>query len=180
MFDNIGNLCSVKKITDTMVSSGNSISVNSVESYLSALTDSYILYRAGRYDIKGKQYLKTGYKYYLADPGLRYYLLGSHETDMGRILENVIFLELIRRRWEVSIGKIENNEVDFIVQKGDRREYYQAALSVRDEATLERELKPLFAIRDHYPKFLLTLDDDPPSDNQGIRRINALDWLLDG
>jgi predicted AAA+ superfamily ATPase len=179
MFDNIGNLCSVKKIADTMVSSGNKISVNTVESYLSALTDSYIVYRAGRYDIKGKQYLKTGYKYYLADPGLRYYLLGSREADTGRILENVIFLELVRRKWEVNIGKIENNEVDFIVQKGGRREYYQAALSVRDETTLERELKPLFAIHDHYPKFLLTLDDDPPSDNQGIRRINALDWLLD-
>jgi predicted AAA+ superfamily ATPase len=177
MFDNIGSLCSIKKIADTLVSSGRRISVNTVESYLSALTDSYILYRAGRYDIHGKEFLKTGHKYYLADVGLRYYLLGSVGSDAGRILENVVFLELLRRGGEVSIGKIDDKEIDFIVQQGSMRKYYQVSLSVREEATLERELRPLQAVKDNYPKILLTMDDDPPSDNNGIGRINVLDWL---
>ena len=178
MFDNIGNLCSVKKIADTLVSSGRQISVNTVESYLSALTDSYILYRIGRYDVHGKEHLKTGHKYYLADTGLRFYLLGNTGSDAGRILENIVFLELLRRGWEVSIGKINSYEIDFTVQQGGQREYYQVALTVRDEATLERELRPLQAVKDNYPKLLLTMDDDPPSDNNGIHRINVLDWLL--
>ena len=179
MFDNIGNLCSIKKIADTLVSSGRQISVNTVESYLSALTDSYILYRVGRYDVHGKEYLKTGHKYYLADVGLRFYLLGSAGSDAGRILENIVFLELLRRKGEVSIGKVDDKEIDFVVQRGGLREYYQVALSVREEATLERELRSLQAVKDNYPKFLLTLDDDPPSDNNGISRINVLDWLAE-
>jgi len=179
MFDNIGSLCSVKKIADTLVSSGRQISVNTVETYLSALTDSYILYRVGRYDVRGKEYLKAGHKYYLADVGLRFYLLGSASSDAGRILENVVFLELLRRGWEVSIGKIDDKEIDFVVQKGGVREYYQVALTVRDNATLERELRSLRAVKDNYPKFLLTMDDDPPSDNDGIQRINVLDWLTE-
>ena len=177
MFDNTGNLCSTKKIADTFVSAGRRISVNTIETYLSALTDSYILYRLGRYDVRGRQHLKTGHKYYLADTGLRFYLLGSRGSDAGRILENVVFLELLRRKWEIYVGKIDDKEIDFIVQRGDVREYYQVALSVRSEATLERELRPLRITKDSYPKFILTMDDDPPSDNDGIRRINVLDWL---
>jgi len=177
MFDNIGNLCSVKKIADTLVSSGRQISVNTVESYLSALTDSYILYRVGRYDVRGKEYLKAGQKYYLADTGLRFYLLGSNITNTDKILENVVFLELLRRGWEVNIGKIDDKEIDFVVQRGGMREYYQVALTVREEETLARELRSLNAIKDNYPKFLLTMDDDPPADNNGIYRLNVLDWL---
>ena len=108
---------------------------------------------------------------------MRFYLLGSKGSDAGRVLENVVFLELLRRGWELSIGKIDDKEIDFIAQRGDMREYYQVALSVRDEATLERELRSLYAVKDNYPKFLLTMDDDPPADNKGIRRINVLDWL---
>jgi predicted AAA+ superfamily ATPase len=179
MFDNIGNLCSTKKIADTLVSSARSISVNTLESYLSALTDSFILYRLGRYDVHGKEYLKTGHKYYLADLGLRFYLLGSKISDTGRILENIVFLELFRRGWELSIGKMNNYEIDFVAQQGAKREYYQVALSVRDGATLEREIRPLQAIKDSYPKFLLTMDDDPPTALNGIYRDNVLDWLLE-
>lgn len=177
MFDNIGNLASVKRITDTLVSSGRKISINTVESYLCALTDSFILYRIGRYDLSGKEFLKTGHKYYLADIGLRFYLLGSAGSDLGRILENVVFLELLRRGWEISIGKIDNKEIDFIVQKGGAREYYQVALSVREATTFERELRPLQVVKDNYPKYLLTMDDDPDADINGIRKINVLDWL---
>ena len=182
MFNNIGSLCSVKKIADTLISSGRQISTNTVESYLSALKDSYILYRVGRYDVKGKEYLKIGHKYYLADVGLRFYLLGSAISDPGRILENVVYLELLRRcknndGGEIYIGKIDNYEVDFVIQRSGQREYYQTALSVRDEATLERELRSLRAIKDHYPKFLLTMDDDPPANDNGIQKLNVLDWL---
>jgi len=178
MFDNIGNLCSTKKIADTLVSSARSISVNTLESYLSALTDSFILYRLGRYDVHGKEYLKTGHKYYLADLGLRFYLLGSKITDTGRILENIVFLELFRRGWELSIGKMNSYEIDFVARQGARLEYYQVALSVRDEAALEREIRPLEAVKDNHPKFLLTMDDDPPAEHNGIFRKNVLDWLL--
>jgi predicted AAA+ superfamily ATPase len=177
MFDNIGSLCSIKKIADTLVSSGRQMSTNTVESYLSALADSYILYRVGRYDVRGKEYLKTGHKYYLADLGLRFYLLGSAMSDPGRILENVVYLELLRRGWEIYIGKIDNYEIDFVAQQGGLRKYYQVALTVRDESTLERELRSLRVVKDNYEKFLLTMDDDPPADDNGIQRLNVLDWL---
>lgn len=178
MFDNIGNPCSTKKIADTLTSNGRKISGHTVDSYLDALCGSFILYRAGRYDVKGKQYLKTGEKYYMADIGLRYYLLGAQKADMGRSLENVIYLELLRRGADVRIGKVGNAEVDFIAADETGTAYYQAALTVRDGNTLARELGPLDSIPDHNPKYLLTLDDDPRTSHNGIRQINALDWLL--
>lgn len=178
MFDNIGSLCNAKKTSDTLKSGGRKISVHTVDGYLSALCDSFILYKVGRYDIKGKQYLKTGEKYYIADIGLRYYLLGSQKSDTGRALENVIYLELLRRRYEVRIGKAGSAEVDFIATNEKGTEYYQVALTVRNENTLARELTPLDTINDHNPKFLLTLDDDPAASHNGIKQINALDWLL--
>ncbi len=178
MFDNIGNLFSTKKISDTMTSDGRKISTHTVESYLSLLTDSFILYRAKRYDIKGKQYLKTNDKYYICDIGLRYFLLGSKGGDTGHILENIIYLELIRRGYDVYVGKVGAKEVDFVAIKQDIIEYYQVALTVRDEKKLETELSSLQMISDHNPKFLLTLDDDPSANYNGIRQINALDFLL--
>lgn len=180
MFHNIGNICSTKSISDTMTSAGRKISVHTVESYLSALTDSFILYKIGRYDIKGKQYLKTGDKYYAADIGLRYALLGTQKADEGHILENVVFLELIRRGYEVYIGKIRNTEVDFIAIGNEGEEYYQVAYTVIDAEgkTLKRELAPLEAINDHNPKYLLTMDHVPFTSHNGIKQINVLDWLL--
>ncbi|WP_343210764.1 ATP-binding protein [Anaerolentibacter hominis] len=178
MFDNVGNLCSTKKIADTMTSDGRPISVHTVERYLNGLVDSFILYRVGRYDVKGKQYLKTGEKYYIADVGLRYYLLGTKDTDRGHLLENIIYLELLRRGYEVYIGKVGVAEVDFIAINENGTAYYQVALSVRDEQTLKRELEPLDSITDHNPKFLLTLDDDPVMSYNGIRQVNAIDWLI--
>ncbi|MBU9745623.1 ATP-binding protein [Lachnospiraceae bacterium ASD3451] len=180
MFDNIGNLCSTKKIADTMTSAGRKITVHTVESYLTALTDSFIFYRIGRYDIKGKQYLKTGDKYYAADIGLRYIVLGSKKADQGHILENVVYLELLRRGYEVYIGKVGNSEVDFIALGDEGEEYYQVAYTVidADGKTLERELKPLESIRDHNPKYLLTMDLGPVVSHNGIKQMNVLDWLL--
>ena len=178
MFDNIGNLCSIKKIADTMTSDGRKITSPTVENYLSALVDSYILYKVRRYDIKGKQYLKTGEKYYVVDIGLRYYLLGTKKVDMGHILENIFYLELLRRGYEIYIGKVGSTEVDFIAINDEGIEYYQVALTVHDEKTLERELYPLNSISDHNPKYLLTLDNDPITSHNGIKQINAIDWLL--
>lgn len=179
MFDNIGNLCSATKITNTLKSSGNSASVHTVNNYLSALCESFVLYKIGRYDIKGKQLLQTQEKYYLADIGLRYYLLGTKPSDMGHILENIVYLELLRRGYELYVGKQDNGEVDFIAINDEGTEYYQVALTVRDETTLKRELSPLDSISDHNPKYLLTLDDDPPVSHNGIKQLNALEWLLD-
>jgi predicted AAA+ superfamily ATPase len=180
MLHNIGNICSTKGIADTMTSSGRKISVHTVESYLSALTDSFILYKIGRYDVKGKQHLKTGDKYYAADVGLRYALLGSEKADLGHILENVVFLELLRRGYEVYLGKVGNTEVDFIAIGDEGEEYYQVAYTVidADGKTLKRELAPLNAINDHNPKYLLTMDYTPLTSHNGIKQIPVLDWLV--
>ncbi|RJW36482.1 ATP-binding protein [Clostridiales bacterium TF09-2AC] len=178
MFDNIGNMCSSTKIANAMTSSGRKISVPTVENYLSALCDSFILYKVGRYDIKGKQYLATGAKYYAADIGLRYFILGTKQVDMGHILENIVYLELIRRGYEVHIGKIGDVEVDFIAIGVEGKEYYQVSQTVLEEQTLKRELSSLDAIKDHNPKYLLTMDYTPMISYNGIKQINVLDWLL--
>ena len=180
LFDNIGNMTSAKKIADTMTSAGRKISVHTVENYLDALTESFIFYQAGRYDIKGKQHLKTGDKYYAADIGLRYHVLGAKKADLGHILENIVYLELLRRGYEVYVGKVGTAEVDFIAIGEEGEEYYQVAYTVidADGKTLERELAPLNSIADHNPKYLLTMDYSPMISHNGIRQIYALDWLL--
>ena len=180
LFDNIGSPCSSKKIADSMTSAGRKISNHTVENYLEGLTDSLLMYRVGRYDIKGKEHLKLLDKYYAADVGLRYYLLGTNNADNGHILENVVYLELLRRGYEVYVGKNGNTEVDFVAVDYDRNtEYYQVSWTVRDEKNLERELAPLKNINDHNPKILLTMDNDPPVSYNGIRQKYVLDWLLD-
>ncbi len=179
IFDNIGNTTSSTKIANQMTSAGRKISVPSVENYLCALAESFIFYKAGRYDIKGKQYLATGYKYYAADIGLRYFILGTKGADMGHILENVVYLELLRRGYEVYIGKIGTAEVDFIAIGAEGCEYYQVSQTVMEEQTLKRELAPLDSIKDHNPKYLLTMDYTPKTSYNGIKQINVLDWLLD-
>ncbi|MDD5827116.1 MAG: ATP-binding protein [Bacilli bacterium] len=176
LFDNIGQLVSTNKIANTLASNHRKCSVNTVESYLNALIESYIIYKISRYDIKGKEYLKTGDKYYVCDLGLRNYLLGSVK-DLGSILENIIFLELKRRNYDIYIGKYEDSEVDFVVKKNDGLKYIQVSLSVRDEKTLEGELTPLKEIHDNYPKYIITLDYDS-ADYEGIRQINAIDLLM--
>ena len=178
VFDNIGNQLSTTKIANTMTSAGRKIDSKTVEKYMSALIDSLMIYQAKRYNIKGKQYLKTLNKYYAVDIGLRYMLLGKRSTDVGHILENVIYLELLRRGYDVYVGQIGDLEVDFVAMNGNGMTYFQVAASVRDNETLKRELGSLQKINDHYPKYILTLDDDPMADYDGIKRINALDWLL--
>ena len=175
----IGSPISTKKISDTLVSSGRKISPNTVESYLRALADSYILYNAARYDIKGRQFLKTLGKYYFVDTGIRNHIISQSAKDLGHLLENVVYLELLRRKNRVNIGKLAEKEVDFVATNMNEVEYYQVCASVLDEKTLERELAPLKEIKDNYPKILLTLDDIGNGANyEGIRQINVIDWLL--
>ncbi len=179
IFHNIGNQTSTSEIANTMTSNGRKIDPKTVEKYMKALTDSLIVYKAKRYNIKGKQYLKTLEKYYIVDIGLRNMLLASSDQDVGHILENIVYLELLRRGYEVYVGQYGDLEVDFVAMNEKGIEYFQVAATVRDERTLERELKPLLNIKDHYPKYLLTLDEDPPGDYMGVRRKNVLDFFLE-
>lgn len=176
----IGSPISTKKISDTLVSSGRKISVNTVDSYLRALTDSYIIYSATRFDIKGRQYLKTLGKYYFADTGIRNLLITTASADLGHLLENIVYLELLRRKSRVNIGKLAEKEVDFVSNNAGELEYYQVSATVLDPNTLKRELSPLEDIKDNYPKFLLTLDEIGNGSNyNGIKQINIIDWLLE-
>jgi len=176
---NVGSPISANKISEVINQSGRKISVNTVDRYLRALTDSYLFYKVNRYDIKGKQILKTLGKYYIVDIGLRGMLVSSSSTDLGHLLENIVYLELIRRGCKVSIGKLAEKEVDFVADYADGIAYYQISASTLDENTLKRELEPLRLISDNHPKFLLTLDDYLPNANyDGIRKMSVLYWLL--
>lgn len=178
MFDNIGNICSSTTIANTITSKGRKITVPTVEKYLEAITEAYVLYKVPRYDVKGKNLLSTGSKYYISDVGLRHYLLGSKNMDNGRILENIVYLELIRRGYDVYIGKNNDTEIDFVAINEYGEEYYQVAYTVKEEAALKRELKALENIKDHNPKFLLTTDYTPYTSYNGIKKLNVFDWLL--
>lgn len=178
IFDNIGLELSSKKIADTLTSNGRKSDPKTIEKYVSSLEESFIIHKVSRYNIKGKEYLKSLEKYYVSDIGLRNFMLGKKAMDVGHILENIIYLELLRRGYSVYVGKIDDMEIDFVAQNQQGNFYIQVAASVRDENTLKRELRSLQAIKDNYPKILLTLDDDPECDYEGIIRKNALDWLV--
>jgi predicted AAA+ superfamily ATPase len=179
LFDNVGSSVSVKKITDTISSNGRKISVNTVDRYIKVLVDSYLFYKADRFDLRGRQHLKTQSKYYAVDTGLRYNALHNNTPDLGHVLENIVYLELRRRRHKVSIGKLGESEVDFVAGSNDGIQYFQVAASVLDENTLNRELLPLKRIPDNHPKILLTMDTIPHRGNySGIRQFNIIDWLL--
>lgn len=179
IFDSIGSVISTKKISDTLTSKGISISNHTVENYIRSFVESYLIYKAERFDVKGKKLLVRDYKYYIVDTGLRSYLLGKKaDSDMGHILENIVYLELLRRGYKVYVGKVDNNEIDFVAENRDGIKYFQVALTVRDEKVLERELRSLQNTGDHYPKYLITMDMDLEADYSGITKINIIDWLL--
>lgn len=180
IYDSIGSPISTKKISDTLTSKGMSTSNHTVENYITAFIESFLIYKAERFDVKGKNLLVRDYKYYSVDTGLRSHLLGKKaDSDMGHILENIVYLELLRRGYKVYVGKVDDLEVDFVAENREGLKYFQVALSVRDDKVLERELKSLQRTGDHYPKYLLTLDMDLESDYDGITKINVVDWLLD-
>ena len=182
--DNIGNLISVNNIANTMTNDGRNINVRTVERYLEGFAESFFLYKASRYDIKGKQYLKTGEKYYVSDLGLRYFILGRKIGDYGHILENIVYLELLRRGYEVFIGKVDEYEIDFVALNNEGKLYIQVAETLRgidnnENKILERELRSLRKINDNYEKIILTADKIPVSNEEGIKIRNVLEWLLD-
>ena len=179
IFDSIGSPISTKKISDTLTSKGRKVSNHTIENYITAFLDSFLIYKAERFDVKGKNLLVRDYKYYAADTGFRGYLLGKKAgSDMGHILENIVYLELLRRGYKVYVGKVDDLEVDFVAENKDGLRYYQVALTVRDEKVLKRELRSLQRTGDYYPKVLLTMDMDLEADYAGIKKINVVDWLL--
>ena len=175
----VGSPVSVKSIADYIGSGGRKVSPNTIDDYLEALIEPYIFYPAERFDIRGKQLLKKNRKLYIADLGLRRYLLPRSRYDLGFSLENIIYLELLRRGYEVNIGKIGAAEIDFIARKNDDVFYFQVTASMVEESTFEREMAPLRAIHDNYPKFVITLDKLTTGNYGGISVVNAVDWLLD-
>ena len=180
IFDNIGNLTSLSKIGNTLTSMGRKTDAKTIEKYIRGLTDSLLVHEVSRYNIKGKEFLSTLSKYYVADLGLRQMILGNRNIDMGHILENIIYLELLRRKGNVYVGQFDKNEIDFVVINSNEIEYYQIALTVLDENTLKRELDAFKNIKDNYPKYLITLDDVMVNtDYDGIKVVNALEWLLE-
>lgn len=177
--DNVGNSISTKKISDYLTSAGRKTTSATIDNYLQMLEKAFIFYRANRYDIKGKLYLKTQEKYYIVDTGIRNNLLGLRNMDYGHILENVVYLELLRRGFDVYIGKIGSMEVDFIAVKANKKIYYQVSASILDEKTKERELRSLMSIPDQYDKILLTMDKPYAEDFEGIKWVNIIDFLLE-
>lgn len=185
--DNIGNTTSATSIGNTLINEGLSEDGNrktkpatqTILSYIDALTEAYIFYGIKRFDIKGKEYLRTLGKYYIVDVGLRNYLLGHRGGDSGRILENIIYFELLRRRYDVAVGKIDHQEIDFIAIQADRKIYIQVTETMNAPETRERELAPFRGIRDHHEKLVITLDNGSSRTEDGIRIVNAIDYLLD-
>lgn len=185
--DNIGNNTSATSIGNTLVNEGlledgkrkTKPAVQTIQAYIKALTEAYFFYEIKRFDIKGKEYLRTLGKYYIVDMGLRNYLLGFREGDSGHILENMIFFELMRRGYDVAIGKIDNQEVDFIATKTDEKKYIQVTETMNAPETRERELAPLRKIRDSYEKIVIALECDLAQTQDGIKIIQALDFLLE-
>ena len=180
IFDNIGNLTSLSKIGNTLTSMGRKTDAKTIEKYIRGLTDSLLVHEVSRYNIKGKEFLSTLSKYYVTDLGLRQMILGNRNIDTGHILENVIYLELLRRKGNVYVGQFDKKEIDFVVINSNEIEYYQVALTVLDENTLKRELDAFKNIKDNYPKYLITLDDVMVNtDYDGIKVVSALEWLLE-
>lgn len=180
LIDNIGNIFSAKKIADFMKSTGRTLSVETVYNDISALQEALFVYKVRRYDIKGKRLLETMEKYYVADQGLRFALLGFKDTAINGLLENIVYIELLRRGWSVTIGKFENTEIDFIAEKSGKRSYFQVCYLMNTKKTIEREYASLKLINDNFPKTILTLDELPESNDEGIVRKNLREWLLKG
>jgi hypothetical protein len=176
---NIGSIVSTKKISDYLTSSGRKTTSDTIDNYLKMLENAFIIYKANRYDLKGKMFLKTLEKYYIVDIGIRNRLIGLRNTDYGHVLENIVYLELLRRGYEVTIGKIGSLEVDFVASKPNEKIYYQVSATIMDEKTRVRELRPLESISDNYPKYILTMDQTVFNDYSGIRVKNIIDFLLE-
>lgn len=176
----IGSTVSIRSITDYLTSNGRKISPNTVNDYVEALTEAFIFYPVERFDLSGKQLLKVNKKYYMADLGIRNHILPKKSYDLGFSIENIVYLELIRRDFKVTVGKYQNAEVDFVAQKQDFLIYFQVTANMTDQDTFDREMRPFYRIQDHYEKIVLTLDKFSPGNYDGIKIINLIDWLISG
>lgn len=177
---NIGSLINPTKIANTLTSYGRKTDNKTVEKYLQGLKDGLLIYEVDRFDVKGKALLQRNAKYYVVDSTFRKFLLSRTDSDRGHILENIVYLELVRRGYHVYVGQLQNGEIDFVAKKPHRLEYYQVSYTVMEDATLRRELSPLEQLDDNYPKYLLTMDVLHKTDNHnGIEQKNVLDWLLE-
>ena len=173
----IGSPISVRSVTDYLVSSGRKVSANTVNDYMEALAEAFIFYPVERFDIAGKQLLKSNKKWYMVDLGLRNYVLPRKNYDLGFSIENIVYFELIRRNYRVNIGKYGNTEADFVAQYHGGLTYYQVTADMTSESTFEREMRPLREIKDNYEKIVLTLERYTPGNYDGIKVINVIDWL---
>jgi predicted AAA+ superfamily ATPase len=184
LFSNIGSETSINNMVKMLnydlklQRKERKIDAATLETYITGLVNCFVFYKVNRHNIKGREYLLANAKFYAVDTGLRYFLLGSKGADSGHILENVVYLELLRRGYRVSVGKVEEKEVDFVAENANGIEYYQCAETVRGKETLAREISSLNAIPDHNPKFLLTRDYQPKTSHNGIKQLNVLEWLL--
>ena len=177
---NIGSLINPTKIANTLTSYGRKTDNKTVEKYLQGLKDGLLIYEVDRFDVKEKALLQRNAKYYVVDSAFRKFLLSRTDSDRGHILENIVYLELVRRGYHVYVGQLQNGEIDFVAKKPHRLEYYQVSYTVMEDATLRRELSPLEQLDDNYPKYLLTMDVLHKTDNHnGIEQKNVLDWLLE-
>lgn len=175
----VGSPISIRSVTDYLISNGRKVSPNTVDNYIEALCESFIFYEVERFDIAGKELLKTNKKYYMVDLGLRNYILPKRTYDLGFSIENIVCFELLRRGYQVNIGKLGDTEVDFVARKNDEIKYYQVTADMTAESTFTREMRSLKAINDNYEKIVLTLDRFTLGNYEGIKVINVLDWLLD-
>lgn len=177
----IGSYVSPNSISKALKNEKKNVTNETVERYLEMFCDAFILSKAERFDIKGKEYLKTMNKYYVVDLGLRNNILGFRQIEMTHALENAVYFELLRRGFKVDIGKIDSNEVDFIARKNDKIQYYQVSFSVnKSDETLQRKIRPFDSIKDHYEKILITMDKDFVNDINGVKKINVVEWFLEG
>ncbi|WP_336470101.1 ATP-binding protein [Ruminococcus albus] len=176
LFDNVGNIVSSKKIADSLTLLGRKTTSLTAENYVTALCEAFILYKVGRYDVQGKQHLKSLEKYYIVDVGLRNLLIGNRNRDISHILENIVYLELTRKGYHVSVGKLGELAIDFVAEKDGEKAYYQVAATVLSEEIFAREIAPLKRIHDNYPKYIVTMDE-LPMDEEGIKIINVVDFL---
>lgn len=177
---NIGSLINPTKIANTLTSYGRKTDNKTVEKYLQGLKDGLLIYEVDRFDVKGKALLQRNAKYYVVDSAFRKFLLSRTDSYRGHILENIVYLELVRRGYRVYVGHLQNGEIDFVAKKPHRLEYYQVSYTVMEDTTLQRELSPLEQLDDNYPKYLLTMDVLHKTDNHnGIEQKNVLDWLLE-
>lgn len=178
VFENIGNMFSAKKVSDYFKNQQRKVDIETVYNYLDALESAFIIYRVPRYNLRGKEVLQTNEKYFIGDQGLKYAVMGYKDRDISGILENIVFLELKRRGYQVYVGKFDDKEIDFVAEKKEKKIYIQVAYKLSEEAIVEREFGALLGVRDHYPKYVVTMEEFWQDNIEGIKHINIAEFLL--